>query len=191
MLSAKFRRYSDLIVLPLGRAVAKTGVSPNTLTLIGLLLSVAAAGAFAYGNLVYALVLMALASLSDILDGAVAKARGKVTEFGGFLDSVTDRYSDAFILIGIALYLRQHCVLIMFVIMGSLLVSYSRARAENFIDKCDVGLAERSERLIVLMTVTLIAVIAGVNLFYEALVFLAVITHLTVLHRVLYTQRRL
>jgi archaetidylinositol phosphate synthase len=190
MLSARFRRYSDFIVLPLGSAAAKTGISPNVFTLIGLLLSAGAAGAFAYGNLVYALILMVMASLFDVLDGAVAKAGGKVTKFGGFIDSMTDRYSDALILIGIAMYLGQHYVLIMVVIVGSILVSYSRARAENIIDKCDVGLAERSERLIVLMLATLLAMV-GVKLFYEALVFLAVITHLTVLQRILHTQKKI
>ena len=190
MLSAKFRRYSDLIVVPMGEAVAKTGVSPNVLTLAGLLLSMAAAGAFAYGNLVYALILLALASLSDVLDGAVAKARGKVTGFGGYLDSLTDRYADTFILIGIAMYLNQHYILIMVVIVGSILVSYSRARAEMIINKCDVGLAERSERLIVIMLATLLAIM-GVNRFYEAMVLLAVITHLTVLQRVLYTRKKI
>ena len=190
MLSARFRGYSDAVMLPLGGFFAKTGISPNAVTFLGLLTSAAVACAFAYGNLVYALVLLALTSFFDVLDGAVAKATGKVTKFGGFLDSVADRYSDAFILIGIGMYLGGHYVLVMVVIVGSILVSYTRARAENFIDKCDVGLAERSERLIVLMVATLLA-ITGVNLFYEALVFLAVITHLTVLQRVLYTKRKI
>lgn len=190
MLSAGFRNYSDLIVVPLSNVVAKTGVDPNVLTLIGLLFSMAAAGAFVYGNLVYAFILLLLASFFDVLDGAVSRAQGKVTKFGGYLDSVTDRYADAFILIGIAMYLNKHYILIMVVIVGSLLVSYSRARAETMIDKCDVGLAERGERLIILMIATLLA-IAGINLFYEALVLLAVLTHLTVLQRVLYTKREI
>lgn len=190
MLSARFRGYSDAVMLPLGGFFAKSGVSPNAVTFLGLLASAGAAGAFAYGNLVYAFILLGLTSLFDILDGAVAKAGGKVTEFGGFIDSVTDRYSDALILIGIGMYLGEHHVLVMVVLVGSILVSYTRARAENFIDKCDVGLAERSERLVVLMVATLLAV-SGINLFYEALVFLAVITHLTVLQRVLYTKRKI
>ncbi len=179
-----------MIVVPLGNAVAKTGVEPNVLTLAGLLFSMTAAGAFAYGNLVYAFILLVLGSLFDVLDGAVARAQRKVTKFGGYLDSVADRYADAFVLIGIAMYLNEHHVLVMVVIVGSILVSYSRARAETVIDKCDVGLAERSERLIILMVATLLA-IAGVNLFYEALVLLAVLTHLTVLQRVLYTRKEI
>lgn len=190
MLSARFRGFSDRIMLPLGGVAAKTGLGPNAVTILGLLASAATAGAFAYGNLTYALILLALTSLFDILDGAVAKATGKTTRFGGFLDSVADRYSDALILIGVALYLKEHYILIMVVMAGSILVSYSRARAENFIDKCDVGLAERAERLIVLILAALLAVL-GVNLFYEALLFLAVITHLTVLQRVLFTKRNI
>jgi phosphatidylglycerophosphate synthase len=177
-------------MLPLGGFFAKTGLGPNAVTLMGLLISAACAGAFAYGNLAYALILLVLTAFFDILDGAVAKATDKVTRFGGFLDSIVDRYSDVLILIGVALYLKEHYILIMVVMAGSILVSYSRARAENFIDKCDVGLAERAERLIVLMLATLLAVL-GVNLFYESLLLLAVITHLTVLQRVLYTKKRI
>lgn len=190
MLSAQFRKYSDLIVVPLGKAAAKTGISPNVFTLIGLLLSIVAAGAFARGNLVYALLFLVMASVLDILDGAVARAQRTVTKFGGYLDSVTDRYADIFILIGIAMYLKEHYILIMVVISGSILVSYARARSESLIDKCDVGIAERSERLIILMFATLLAIV-GVDLFYEALLLLAVLTHLTVLQRVLHTGSKL
>jgi phosphatidylglycerophosphate synthase len=177
-------------MLPMGGFFAKSGISPNAVTIFGLLVSAAAAWAFAYGNLVYALLLLALTSFFDILDGAVAKAGGKVTKFGGFLDSVVDRYSDALILIGIGMYLGGHYVLVMVVIVGSILVSYTRARAENFIEKCDVGLAERAERLIVLMAATLLA-IAGFDLFYETLIFLAAVTHLTVLQRVLFAKKNI
>jgi phosphatidylglycerophosphate synthase len=177
-------------MLPIGGIFAKTGLSPNVFTVLGLVLSAFTAFSFAYGNLAYALVLLVLTSLFDMLDGAVAKSIGKTTKFGGFLDSTVDRYSDALILIGIAIYLKEHYILVMVVMVGSIMVSYVRARAENIIEKCDVGLAERAERLIVLILTTLIAVLAGVNLFYEALLFLAVITHGTVLQRVLFTWRK-
>jgi phosphatidylglycerophosphate synthase len=81
-------------------------------------------------------------------------------------------------------------VLVMVVIVGSILVSYTRARAENFIEKCDVGLAERAERLILLILATLLA-IAGTDLFYETLIFLAALTHLTVLQRILFTKNNI
>lgn len=190
MLSARFRVYSDFFVVPIGRTFAKTGLNPNTLTLVGLLLSAGAAGAFACKNLAWALALLLFASLFDMLDGAVARASGKVTNFGGYLDSVTDRYSDALILIGLAMYMEAHYVLVMIVIVGSMLVSYSKAKAETLIEKCDVGLAERGERLILLIFATLMA-LAGRNIFYEVLLLLAVLTHLTVLQRVLYTRGKI
>lgn len=190
MLSAKFRRYSSLVIVPLGKFVGKTGINPNVITLAGLLLSIAAMAAFALGNLLYALMLLVLMSFFDVLDGAVARAQKNVTKLGGYLDSVTDRYSDAFILIGIAMYLDAHYILIMVVIFGSILVSYSKARSENIIKKCDVGLAERAERLMVIMLATILA-IAGIDLFYEALLLLAVLTHITVLQRVVYTTRNI
>lgn len=189
MLSARVRGYSDRIILPIGRIFAKSGLSPNVFTLFGLILSAFTAFSFAIGNLALALTLLVLTSFFDMLDGAVAKVTGKVTKFGGFLDSTVDRYSDALILIGIAMFLKEHYLLVMVVIIGSIMVSYTRTRAENIIEKCEVGLAERAERLIVLILTTLLAVV-GVNIFYEALLFLAVITHVTVLQRLLYTWKK-
>jgi phosphatidylglycerophosphate synthase len=194
MLSSKYRKYSDLIVFPVARLISRTGIDPNVITFLGFITSILVAIAFAYEDLFLVFLLLLMMSLFDVLDGAVAKVGGRVTRFGGFLDSTLDRYSDSAVLIGLAMYLDGHYVLILIVLIGTLLVSYTRARAENFIPKCDVGLGERAERLIVLMVATLLAayyVFYSYEIYYVALVFLAFLTHFTVLQRVYYTYKLL
>ncbi len=191
MLSANFRRHANKIVVPVARLVSKSGINPGIITLSGLFLSIVAGVMFAQKNLLFALAFLALSSILDAIDGAVARELDRVSEFGGFLDSLTDRYSDSFVLIGVAFYLEDHYLLVFIVLVGSLLVSYSRARAENYVEKCDVGIAERAERLIILAVATVLE-ITGVNgSIYAAMIILAVITHLTVLQRVNLTYRSL
>lgn len=190
MLSSRFRRRSDSLVLPLAGAIAKSGISPNTLTVLGLMFSTAAMGAFALKEIGYALVMLLLTSFFDIVDGAVARETARVSRRGGFLDSVFDRYSDFFIFIGVMLYLEKYYVLILIVMAGSLLVSYTRARAELLVPKCDVGIAERAERLLIIVAATFLEafnVFPGADVFYVALILLAVLTHATVIHRIAYT----
>ncbi|MEK6977300.1 MAG: CDP-alcohol phosphatidyltransferase family protein [Candidatus Hydrothermarchaeota archaeon] len=192
MLSARLRGSSDRIVLPLARVLAKVA-SPNAVTAFGLVCSLLATLAFASGALPMAFLFLFLAALADLLDGAVAKASGRVTELGGFLDSVTDRYSDSLILLGLMLYLERYYLLIFMVLTGSLLVSYTRARGELLIPRCEVGVAERAERLLILLVATLLAALGvrGMDPFLWALVLLAILTHLTVLQRVLFTRSSL
>lgn len=187
---SKLRGYSDFVIVPVARILAGFGISPNALTVLGFIGSVLAAAAFAYRELNYALFFLLITSLLDALDGAVARAANKTSKFGGFFDSVLDRYSDAFILMGLMLYLQKHYILIFIVLIGSILVSYSRARAELVIPKCDVGIAERAERLIILIATTFLEafrIFPGIDVFYVALILLAVLTHATVLHRMIYT----
>ncbi len=186
MLNA-YRDRFDALLLPIARRIADLGVSPNALTILGLGASVAVAVSFIRGELVYVLGFMITASALDIIDGAVARASGKATEFGSFLDSLLDRYGDALIFLGLMIYLNGHYLLILVVLVGTLLVSYSRAKAEALGQRGDVGIAERAERLIILMVAVLLE-IAGYGALYPALIVLAVLTHLTVLQRTLYIQ---
>ena len=191
MLSANFRGHADKIIVPVARLISKSGISPGIITLLGLFFSIMAAGMFAQKYLHLALVFLVLSSVLDAIDGAVARQLNRVSEFGGFLDSLTDRYSDSFVLIGVALYLEDHYLLVFIVLVGSLLVSYSRARAENYIERCDVGIAERAERLIILMIATILEITGVSGSIYAGLIILAVITHLTVLQRAALTHRSL
>ena len=194
MLSSRFKDRSTSLVNPIARFMIGIGLSPNMLTTLGLITSIGVAVFLTKDSLISALVFLLFTSFFDVMDGAVARVSNNTSKFGGYLDSIFDRYADATILLGIALYLDGYYILIFLVLVGSLLVSYSRSRAENFLPKCDVGIAERAERLIILILATLIEILGILprgRAFFIALVILVVLTHLTVLQRGLYTKARL
>ena len=178
----------------MARAMASLGLSPNTITHLGLGAGLLAGGALAAGMLWTGFFFLLLTAFLDVMDGAVARVTGKTSPFGGFLDAVCDRYSDAAILIGIAAYLQGYYVLVFIVLLGSLMVSYTRSKAEKYLARCDVGIAERAERLIVLIAAGLgeaLGIFAPGAAFVAALAVLAILTHLTVLQRVTFTRSRL
>lgn len=194
MLSSRFKDRTSSLVNPVARFLISLHLSPNKLTILGLVTSIGAAIFLGKGSLMLVLFFLLLTSFFDMMDGAVARVSSSTTRFGGYLDSLFDRYGDAVILLGLALYLKGYFVLIFIVLAGSLLVSYSRSRAEIFIPKCDVGIAERAERLIILILATIVEVM-GVfppgRAYVGALVVLAILTHLTVLQRAIYTKARI
>jgi CDP-diacylglycerol--glycerol-3-phosphate 3-phosphatidyltransferase len=161
-----------------------TGLSPNALTLLGLLLNCGVAAVLALGYLRIGGVLVLVAGLFDMLDGAMAKVTNRVTTFGSFLDSTLDRYSEAILYLGLLLYVlttrdaRLGAVLIYVTICGSILVSYARARAEALGYKLQVGLLARPERIIVLA----VGLMAAHPLW--ALWFLAIFTNVTAIQRI-------
>ena len=165
-------------------------LNPTYFTLLGLVVNLFAAAAFIYGEWVWAGLLILTAGFFDMLDGAVARTFGKVTDFGGFLDSVIDRYSDLVLLIGLIIYYAYHqnmhlLVVTAVVSIGTILVPYSRARAEKFIPHCDVGVMERAERIILLAAGGLFQ--GFFPIMSVVLWILAIFTHLTVFHRIYYT----
>ncbi len=161
-------------------------IIPNILTFTGLGINLIGAFLFFEGHMRAAGIIILFAGLFDILDGVVARARNLATKIGAFTDSVVDRYSD-FVIFGglLAYFIRRgslvYSILLLFIISGSFLISYVRAKAELIISKCDVGFMERPERIIVL------ALGAIFNLLKPALWFLAVSTHLTAFYRIYYT----
>lgn len=155
MLDGRFREGVDRGVSPVGAALRRTGISPDALTALGLVLAVPAALAIGSGRLLLGLVLVALAALPDLLDGAVAKATGRASVRGAFFDSVTDRVTDGLILGGLAWYLQSryhgHAALLPFGLLGvSALISYERAKAESLGLQAKGGLMERAERTILI-----------------------------------------
>ncbi|RLF60779.1 MAG: CDP-alcohol phosphatidyltransferase family protein [Thermoplasmata archaeon] len=186
MLSAKYKKHFQKFFEPIARVFIK--VNPNAITLIGLLWSFFTVLAFYIENLRLALLFLLLTSFCDALDGMVARLSDRVTKFGGYLDSVLDRYSDGMIFLGIMVYLREKYLLIFLAMMGSFMVSYTRAKAETWIDKCDVGVAERGERLLILIIATILANF-GINIFIEAIALIVILTHITFIQRMLYTRR--
>jgi CDP-diacylglycerol---glycerol-3-phosphate 3-phosphatidyltransferase len=171
------------------RWLAFTGVTPNMLTVIGFLLTVGVAGVIASGYEQLGGVLVILVGLFDMLDGAVARVRGMKTRFGAFLDSTLDRYSEAVVLGGVLVVYPelQTALLILAALAGSLLVSYSRAKAEgkDIGVHGEVGWLPRPQRIVLLSA----GLITG--LVVPALWVLAVFTNVTTIQRILHVRRQL
>ena len=155
MFDGKFRTPVDKAVKPVGAALRRTGLTPDHLTVLGLLVGVGAAIAVGAGNLRLGLVLVILAALPDLLDGALAKASDSSSQRGAFFDSTVDRVTDTFLLGGIAWYFATdpqfsgQLAMLPFAIAGvSSLISYQRAKAESLNIDAKGGLMERAERII-------------------------------------------
>ena len=161
---------------------------PNHLTVTGLGVSLLAATAFCTGRTRAAGALLILAGLCDFLDGSLARASGQVSAFGAFLDSVIDRYSDLVVLLGIVVLFAQMphargAIVAMAGLIGSMMVSYTKARAESIGVRCTVGMMERPERMICLIAGALL------DLLEPALWILAVLANLTAIQRIAFTWR--
>jgi CDP-diacylglycerol---glycerol-3-phosphate 3-phosphatidyltransferase len=163
-------------------------VNPNLLTAVGLFINVVAAYLFAFGYFRWAGLTIVVAAIFDLTDGPVARLGKRVTPFGGFLDSVLDRYSDLLLLTGLLVYYSRgsrfwYVVLVAVAMIGAIMTSYARARAENVIPSCKVGFLERPERIVLLIIGALFNRVAAV------LWVIVVFSNLTVLHRIIYTYR--
>lgn len=167
-------------------ALALSRIHPNVLTFLGLVINVIVAFLFAAGRFRTAGAVLIGAGLFDMVDGRVARETNRVTRFGGFFDSVLDRYSDLAVLMGLLVYYASinrffYIVLTALAMTGSVMVSYSRSRAENSIPKCKVGFLERPERIVLLIIGALF------NRMAPVLWVTAVLSNLTVVHRMVYT----
>jgi CDP-diacylglycerol--glycerol-3-phosphate 3-phosphatidyltransferase len=176
----------DKVILLIVRALALSRIHPNVLTFLGLLVNGVAAALLASGLFVAAGVVIMAAGLFDMVDGRVARETNRVTRFGGFFDSVLDRYSDLVLLMGLLVYYASinrffYVVLTAVVMTGSVMVSYTRARAECAIPRCKVGFMERPERLVLFIIGALTGRMA------QVLWVIAVLSNLTVAHRMIYT----
>ena len=168
------------------RWLALSKIHPNVLTFIGLVINIYAAWLLSRGSFRWAAVVVICAGLFDMVDGRVARATRQVTRFGGFFDSVVDRYSDLALYMGLLVYyasINRHfyIVLTAVVMTGSVMVSYTRARAENTIPRCKVGFLERPERIVLIIIGALFGRMA------QVLWVIAVLSNLTVIHRMIYT----
>ncbi len=149
------RAQASIITHPIARVFEKLGLHPNTITLVGLGLNIAVGGVLASGHLRWGGLLLLLASAFDALDGALARVTNNPTRFGAFLDSTMDRISEGALLLGLLIWLTAHgqpqdTYLIYLTLLGSVMVSYTRARAEGVGYSCKVGLLTRVERIVIL-----------------------------------------
>ncbi len=176
--------------------LALTRISPNVLTFVGLLINSAAAILIGLANqqdyvrmFLYAGLVIVGAGIFDMVDGRVARQTQQVTVFGAFFDSVIDRYSDVVLFFGLLVFYARgnrlfYVFLAAFVMITSLMVSYTRARAEALIGKCKVGFMERPERVVLII---LGALFARWGVMAPVLWALAVLSTITVIHRIQYT----
>jgi len=184
------RNLAYRITGPVVRILSKSGITPNALTFINLAVNLIAAYVIATGHFLLGGVLVLVAGLFDLLDGALARFNKQTTRFGAILDSVVDRISEAAILCGLLIwYIPQEetgleIVLIFVALIGSFLISYIRARAEGLGWQCQVGLFTRAERVIVL-AIGLLA-----NQIFIALCVLVVFVFITVVQRFVYLRKQ-
>ena len=170
--------------------LAATGITPNMFTFLGLAVNSWAAALFAMGRFRQAAAVLFLAAFLDMADGQVARRVGRVTAFGAFLDSTLDRYADLALYMGLVVHYTLigrsfYMALAAVAMASSFMVSYSRARAESLIPSCKVGFMERPERLVLL-------IMGGVfNRMAQVLWVVAMISTITVIHRVVYTWQEL
>ncbi len=170
------------------RGLALSKIHPNVLTFIGLVINIVAAVYLAAGQFFAAGLIILGAGIFDMVDGRVARETNQVTRFGGFFDSVVDRYSDLGLLMGLLVYYASinrylYVVLTAIVMTASVMVSYTRSRAENAIPLCKVGFMERPERVVLLIIGALFNHMAAV------LWVIAVLGNLTVIHRMIFTYQ--
>ena len=177
---------SNKIIRLIVRGLALSKIHPNVLTFLGLVINMAAAALLAVGRFRLAGVVIIGAGLFDMVDGRVARETNRVTCFGGFFDSVLDRYSDLALLVGMLVWYGSinrpfYVVLTAIAMTGSVMVSYTRARAENTIPTCKVGFMERPERVVLVIIGALFLRMA------QVLWVIAVLSNLTVVHRMIFT----
>lgn len=184
MISARLGHFLDKPLSPIAK---KISVSPNILTVIGFLITAASAVVIPF-NLMAGGILILLGGVFDMLDGIVARTNGKSTKFGALLDSALDRYSDSFLFIAVAWYFfdKNNLGGVIFTIgslVGALLTSYIRARAEGIGIQCNVGLMERPERI------ALLAFGCLTGWLFPVIVILFFSSHITAIHRVLHAYK--
>ena len=181
---------------PLGRALVRAGVSPDVVTMVGTIGVLAASvGLLARGKLVEATVVITVCCLLDVLDGSMARARGQTSRFGALLDSTMDRIADGALFGSLAWWLlindeRLLAVVALVCLVGALIVSYVKARAEGLGFSCEVGIAERMERLI---NIGIGGLLTGFGVWWglpAALWLLVVLTVITVGQRLVHGQRQ-
>ncbi|HEX6488608.1 MAG TPA: CDP-alcohol phosphatidyltransferase family protein [Candidatus Dormibacteraeota bacterium] len=192
MFTTRFQKWVRRNAQRLARRLVGLGVTPNEVTVAGMLVTFIAAGLVATGNLLPAGLVLAFSGTFDILDGALARASRLTYNYGAFLDSTVDRFSEGAVYVGVTIYfLGGHGALLkwqvlgaLFALAGSFLVSYVRARAQSLGYTCDVGLFARPERVVAIVAGLILAGLGFTIVLTWVVWALAVLTNFTVLQRI-------
>jgi phosphatidylglycerophosphate synthase len=189
LISSKIGHALDPVILGTYRFFFKNrGVNPNILTICGVPFGFAASACVAFDYMLTGAIFLAFSGFLDLMDGAVARNMNRVTRFGGFLDSVLDRYVDLLIMLGVFIHFLRHGELLYSVIVfiasiGIAIIPYAKARAEAASINCNTGILERPERLVIIFVGLCFHVLE------YAVIVLAVLTHVTVIQRIVFVKR--
>jgi CDP-diacylglycerol--glycerol-3-phosphate 3-phosphatidyltransferase/archaetidylinositol phosphate synthase len=187
-LLGKIRAEYERLVAPLGKWVGSSGITPNALTTISLILSISAGVAYALRSPLVGAGSLVLCGAVDMLDGAVARAMHKASRFGAVYDHVLDRYAEFFALAGIGLGGFSAWIWVIFCLFGMVMASFTRAKAESVggLKSCTVGIAERQEKLVILLIGSVAQPFFAVSLMV-AVILVGLLSHITVIQRLHYT----
>ncbi len=197
------RKYYERLLAPVGLFIAKTGISANNVSIMAVLVSIICTIAFATRNIVLGLVLIALSSWLDMIDGSIARAKGQATPFGQVLDHTLDRYAEFFFLLGILLGGYVDGSWILFTLFGMIMASFIRAKAESVDNQinCSIGIAERKEKIFILATggcaqyfkeIGLLEIWElSFNPFTAAVVLVGLLSHISALQRLKYAYNNM
>ncbi len=202
MIGIRVQQFMRRLVEQVMQPLARTGITPNMLTLIGLLLTIFTAGVIAFNHLRIGGILVLCAGVFDMFDGAMARVSQKSSKFGAFFDSTLDRYGEGILLLGIIVYAQLHLPpqpligditnehlvvwLTYLAALSSLMISYTRARAEGLGLECKIGLLARPERVILLAAGLLIG---GQSWLLWTMLVMAVLTTITAIQRIVHIRR--
>ncbi len=189
MLTRAVGRYLSWPIGKLASVIAATGIPPNVITWSGLVLNLWASVLFAAGKFAAAAGFMILAGCCDLLDGPVARKQNRVSKFGGFLESILDRYADLMLFLGLLVYFVRvnrfsYAIVTGVAMAGAVMVGYSKARAASLVPAEDVGFWDRPERLVLMIVGCLVSQMG------LALWILAIGPNITVMHRILHTWKQ-
>ena len=206
ILSEKIKEGFVRAMAPLCKFLSGLGLSPNSISLAGLSLSMISGLIYAGGSFFWAGVVLILAGTCDVLDGQMARLTGKISSFGAFLDSAIDRFSELFVFLGLAWHFSRLpaenpesalgpvvVLIIILALAGSFLVSYTRARAEGLGVDCKVGWMQRPERLALLILGSLLAGLPEVGQFIMigTISIIAALSNYTAVQRIIYVKNQL
>lgn len=183
----RFRPLLKKILEPFAKRI---NINPNILTLISPLIAIISAIFFGTGNLLLGGIFILISGVFDVFDGAIARYHNKTSDFGAFLDSTMDRFSDAIIIIGIIWGGYTSWLLGILAIHSAITVSYVRARAEAKGIECNVGIAERATRLIILMVGAFIAWLFGSIFMNWTIIILIILSYITVAQRIYHVWKK-
>lgn len=187
-LLGRLREKYEAMMQPTGERLGKIGLRPNVMTTISLLVAVLAAVAYGFGSPILGALGLLFSGFIDMLDGAVARAGGSATRFGAVYDHVLDRYAEFAVLLGIGVGHLADWVWVLFCLFGMVMASFVRAKAESVggLKSCTVGVAERQEKIIILLFGSLFQPWTALAL-PLAVIVVGILSHITVLQRLNYT----